>query len=402
MGSMKIRQEAIERMEYRQAYFWDRYQGVFEHMARIYNCSRYRVYNPPGYAQPQYDQYYQQYYPQQPPQQHHDDEEDEYSGLVPNPSPSAPFVPPSRHKWDLVFQPMFDEFFSPPASVASPVPVPVHLPQQLLIKMHPHQVAHMSNDPYFGIPIPETLFEESSSSDVIYTTMHSDAPISEHLSKWTKDHPLQNIIGDPSKPISTKLQLHEQALFCYYDAFLTSVEPKTYKYTLTQSCWIEAMQEKLHEFERLKVSNHPQGIDFEESFAPVARLEVVRIFLAFTAHMNMIVYQMDMLDHAVMSDTRRKHMEVFNYWETNFCGHQKQKSIAITSKELNILALSAVVAQVLWMIFTTSRLCALDTLKFPNLLNIFTKALCRERIEFLIDKLRMRSFTPETLKELAD
>ncbi|GKA89429.1 retrovirus-related pol polyprotein from transposon TNT 1-94 [Tanacetum coccineum] len=45
------------------------------------------------------------------------------SGLVPNPPPSAPFVPPSRHEWDLVFQPVFDEFFSPPASVASPVPV---------------------------------------------------------------------------------------------------------------------------------------------------------------------------------------------------------------------------------------------------------------------------------------
>ncbi|GKF78357.1 retrovirus-related pol polyprotein from transposon TNT 1-94, partial [Tanacetum coccineum] len=36
-----------------------------------------------------------------------------------------------------------------------------------------------------------------------------------------------------------------------------------------------------------------EGIDFEESFAPVARLEAVRIFLAFAAHMNMIVYQMD-------------------------------------------------------------------------------------------------------------
>ncbi|GKE88430.1 integrase, catalytic region, zinc finger, CCHC-type containing protein [Tanacetum coccineum] len=45
------------------------------------------------------------------------------SGLVPNPPPSAPFVPPSRHEWDLMFQPVFDEFFSPPASAASLVPV---------------------------------------------------------------------------------------------------------------------------------------------------------------------------------------------------------------------------------------------------------------------------------------
>ncbi|GJW39090.1 hypothetical protein Tco_0064935 [Tanacetum coccineum] len=77
MGSMEIRQEAIERMEYRQAYHWDRYQGVFEHMAGVYNVPLQGAYNPPGYAQPQYDQYYQQYYPQQPPQQQHDDEEDE-------------------------------------------------------------------------------------------------------------------------------------------------------------------------------------------------------------------------------------------------------------------------------------------------------------------------------------
>ncbi|GKE54617.1 retrovirus-related pol polyprotein from transposon TNT 1-94 [Tanacetum coccineum] len=70
------------------------------------------------------------------------------SGLVSNPPPSTPFVPPSRHEWDLVFQPVFDEFFSPPASVASPIPLEklqlllsqsVYLPQQPLIKMHPHK-----------------------------------------------------------------------------------------------------------------------------------------------------------------------------------------------------------------------------------------------------------------------
>ncbi|GJW66680.1 retrovirus-related pol polyprotein from transposon TNT 1-94 [Tanacetum coccineum] len=122
-------------------------------------------------------------------------------------------------------------------------------------------------------------------------------------------------------------------MFCYYDAFLTSVEPKTYKDALTQSCWIEAIQEELHEFERLKVweliplldkvmvitikwiyklkldklggilknkarlvahgYRQEERIDFKESFAPVARLEAVQIFLAFAAHMNMTVYQMD-------------------------------------------------------------------------------------------------------------
>ncbi|GJX52928.1 spindle assembly checkpoint component MAD1-like protein [Tanacetum coccineum] len=184
--------------------------------------------------------------------------------LIPNPPPSAPFVPLMRHDWYIVFQPVFDEFISPSASVSSPVlvlavaaldpvestdlpsstsvdqdaptPITSQTTQQLQSQeiplcaeeeFHDLEVAHMSNDPYFGIPIPDTVFEESSSSDFIPTTVHSDAPISEHLSKWTKDHPLQNIIGDPSIPVSTRLQLHEQALFCYYDAFLSSVEPKT-------------------------------------------------------------------------------------------------------------------------------------------------------------------------------
>ncbi|GKF61200.1 retrovirus-related pol polyprotein from transposon TNT 1-94, partial [Tanacetum coccineum] len=72
-------------------------------------------------------------------------------------------------------------------------------------------------------------------------------------SKWTKDHPLENIIGELTRPVSTHLQLHEQTLFCYYDAFFTAVEPKTYKDALTQACWIEVMQEELNEFKRLEV-----------------------------------------------------------------------------------------------------------------------------------------------------
>ncbi|GKG02293.1 hypothetical protein Tco_0306998, partial [Tanacetum coccineum] len=52
MSSMEIKQEAIERMEYIQSYDWDRYQGVFEHMAVVYNVPLQGAYNPPGYAQP--------------------------------------------------------------------------------------------------------------------------------------------------------------------------------------------------------------------------------------------------------------------------------------------------------------------------------------------------------------
>nr|GFC80909.1 putative Gag-Pol polyprotein [Tanacetum cinerariifolium] len=80
------------------------------------------------------------------------------------------------------------------------------------------KVAHMGNDPLLGVPFQKLLL----------SNLHQ-------------------------RPVSTRLQLHEQALFCYYDAFLTSMEPKTYKEALTQACWIEAMQEELNEFKRLEM-----------------------------------------------------------------------------------------------------------------------------------------------------
>nr|GEU81502.1 hypothetical protein [Tanacetum cinerariifolium] len=73
MGSIEIRQGDTERMAYRQSYHWDRYAGVFEHMARVYNVPLYGAYNPPRYEQQQCDQYYQQY-PSQQQQQQPDDE----------------------------------------------------------------------------------------------------------------------------------------------------------------------------------------------------------------------------------------------------------------------------------------------------------------------------------------
>ncbi|GJS96924.1 retrovirus-related pol polyprotein from transposon TNT 1-94 [Tanacetum coccineum] len=274
------------------------------------------------------------------------------SGLVPNPPPSTSFVPPSRSDWDLLFQLLFDELPTPPPSVDHPVPevialiadvvapVPVVstgspsstnvdqdapspsdsqttpktqppvIPNNVEEDNHDIEVAHMGNDPYFGIPVLEIHSDQSSSSDSIHTI---------------------------------------QALFCYYDAFLAVVEPNTYKDALTQSCWIETMQEELKEFECLRVwelvprldkvmvitlkwiykvkldelggilknkvrlvargYRQEEGIDFEESFAPVSRLEAIRIFLVFAAHMNMVVYQMD-VKTAFLNGNLRKEVYV--------------------------------------------------------------------------------------------
>nr|GEX82658.1 retrovirus-related Pol polyprotein from transposon TNT 1-94 [Tanacetum cinerariifolium] len=137
-----------------------------------------------------------------------------------------------------------------PATIKTQSPV---ILQDVEKDIHNIEVAHMENDLLFGMPIPEEASDQSSSTVSPHTIEQPDHQIPQHNSKWTKDHPLDNIIGQLSRPVSTRLQLYEQALFCYYDAFLTSVEPKTYKDALTQSCWIEAMQKELNEFERLEV-----------------------------------------------------------------------------------------------------------------------------------------------------
>nr|GFB43690.1 hypothetical protein [Tanacetum cinerariifolium] len=190
------------------------------------------------------------------------------SGLVQKSSPSTAYVPPLRNDWDFLFQSMFDELLNPPPSVDNQAAEVIALIADVIPPVQPDstvipqdveednldmEVAHMGNYPLFGVPIPEATSAQSSSTVSPQSIMQPDYPIPYHNSKWMKDHPLQNIIGQFSRPVSTWLQLYEQARFCYYDAFLTSVEPKTYKEVLTQSCWIEAMQEELNEFERLEV-----------------------------------------------------------------------------------------------------------------------------------------------------
>ncbi|GJR85202.1 retrovirus-related pol polyprotein from transposon TNT 1-94 [Tanacetum coccineum] len=247
------------------------------------------------------------------------------SGLVQNIPSSTLFVPPTKKYWETLFQPMFDKYLNPSPcvdlqvlAVIAPEPaISTGTPSSTIIDQgapstrtsqtnqktpylviplsveeadHDIEVAHIDNNPYIDFLIPKPSFEDSSSQVVILNNVHSVNQPPEYINKWTKDHPIDNVIGDPSRPVSTRHQLQDEALLCYFNAFFSSIEPKSYKEALTENYWIEAMQEELNEFKRLK----EEGIDFEESFAPVARLEAIRIFIAFAAHMNMMVYQMDM------------------------------------------------------------------------------------------------------------
>nr|GEY13552.1 retrotransposon protein, putative, unclassified [Tanacetum cinerariifolium] len=78
------------------------------------------------------------------------------------------------------------------------------------------------------------------------------------------------------------------------DLFVNRIlEPKTVKEALTDLAWIESMKEELHQFITLDVWELEEGIDFEESFAPVVRMEAIKIFLAYAAHKGFTLYQMD-------------------------------------------------------------------------------------------------------------
>nr|GEX30238.1 hypothetical protein [Tanacetum cinerariifolium] len=133
--------------------------------------------------------------------------------------------------------------------------------------------------------------------------------------KIHKDHPKSQIIGLMDTPIQTKnksKEVEEQSFiatihqktdptlfqFCLFSCFLSQVENKKISDALQDLSWVEAMQEELLQFKIQNVlvaQGHTQeeGIDYDEVFAPVARIEAIRLFLAYASFMGFKVYQMD-------------------------------------------------------------------------------------------------------------
>ncbi|GJT09260.1 retrovirus-related pol polyprotein from transposon TNT 1-94 [Tanacetum coccineum] len=77
-------------------------------------------------------------------------------------------------------------------------------------------------------PLNESPNEDSTSHGSS-SNMRQLHTLFEHLGRWTKDHPIANMIGNPSRSVSTRKQLETDALWCYFDAFLTLIEPKNFK-----------------------------------------------------------------------------------------------------------------------------------------------------------------------------
>ncbi|GJS80690.1 retrovirus-related pol polyprotein from transposon TNT 1-94 [Tanacetum coccineum] len=317
---------------------------------------------------------------------------------------------------------------------------------------HDLDVAYMNNNLFFGIPIPEHDFEASYSLDVIPTIVHIAAPNSEHVSKWTKDHPLENIIGELERPelvprpdkvmVITlkwiyKVKLDEfRGILVTFRIFSQNSLESLKKYGF-DTC--DPVDTPMVEKSKLDEDKEGKAVD------PSHYRGMIGTLLYLTATFADA-------DHAGCQDTRRSTSGSMQFLGDRLVSwsSKRQKSAAISSTEAEYIAMSGCCAQILWMRSQLtdyglgfnkipmycdnksaialscnnvqhSRSKHIDIrfhfikehvengvieLYFVNteyqLADIFTKALARERIEFLINKLGMRSFTPETLKQLAD
>ncbi|GJZ37869.1 retrovirus-related pol polyprotein from transposon TNT 1-94 [Tanacetum coccineum] len=243
-------------------------------------------------------------------------------------SSAEPMNTPSKEDLDNLFGPMFEEYFEKTSSdttinsAAQPTQVHEDSSSTSSIFVDAHEappVVTTSDEQTSPISLTEAdEFNQEDSADfdgnaqfVPYNppsreeiessttalepsnvqNFHQVQP-STHI--WTKDHPLDQVIGDPSKPVMTRQRLHTDSEVCMYALTVSTIEPKNIKEAMADHSWIESMQDELNQFERLQCDaenivirnkthlvakgyKQEEDIDFEDSFAPVVRLEAVRM-----------------------------------------------------------------------------------------------------------------------------
>ncbi|GJS44568.1 retrovirus-related pol polyprotein from transposon TNT 1-94 [Tanacetum coccineum] len=101
----------------------------------------------------------------------------------------------------------------------------------------------------FSTPVQEQ--GETSSRHVDSSNMHTFYQHHPSAQRWTKDHPLEQVIGNPSQSVRTRRQLETDGEMCMFALTVSRTEPKNIKEAMADSAWIESMQEELHQFDRL-------------------------------------------------------------------------------------------------------------------------------------------------------
>ncbi|GKA92958.1 hypothetical protein Tco_0814944, partial [Tanacetum coccineum] len=174
------------------------------------------------------------------------------SGLAPSHVPATTNIPPTDKDLEILFQPMFDEYFeqstdSEPVPTATVVNAPIvstNTSASTMIAQDAPSTSHSLSSSQVHPPVfpqGEPSSAQSTSGDVSLAEPNQVNQPPDHLRKWTKDHPLDNIVGNPSRPVSTRKQLASDALWCCYHTVLSKVEPKNFKMAVNEDSWFEAM-----------------------------------------------------------------------------------------------------------------------------------------------------------------
>ncbi|GJR24850.1 retrovirus-related pol polyprotein from transposon TNT 1-94 [Tanacetum coccineum] len=252
---------------------------------------------------------------------------------------------------------------------------------------------------------------------------------------------------------------------CMFALTVTIAEPKNIKEAMADSAWIEAMQEELHQFDILQIWElidkpfgktviklkwlwknkndedqtvirnkarlvakgyaQEEGIDFEESFAPVARLEAVRIFIAYAAHKSFPIYQMDVKMTFLNGPLKEEvyvaqsdgfvdpaHPEkVYRLWKALY--GLKQAPRAWYDEFSNFLMSKGFTKGTIDPTLFTTRYgkdillvqIYVDDIIFGTeyqLADMFTKALLEDRFQYLVRRIGMRCLTSAELEVLAN
>ncbi|GKC86411.1 retrovirus-related pol polyprotein from transposon TNT 1-94, partial [Tanacetum coccineum] len=175
----------------------------------------------------------------------------ENSGPVPqlqNVSPSTDTIVLLQQELDLLFGPLYDEFFN--AGISS-----VHKSSSPTDNSKQQDTPPTTNNPSSTEPTTPTTnvhVEENNNNQAEDTHVQQDEFINPFCTP-TKDHPLSQVHGNPSKPVQIRRQLITDPEMCMFALTVSIAKPKTIKEAMDNSTWIEAMHEELHQFDRLQV-----------------------------------------------------------------------------------------------------------------------------------------------------
>nr|GEX34527.1 integrase, catalytic region, zinc finger, CCHC-type, peptidase aspartic, catalytic [Tanacetum cinerariifolium] len=297
------------------------------------------------------------------------------SGLIQKIIPQLPCNPPKRDDWDTLCQPLFDEYFNPPTIFVSTV-LDFAAPRAVEIADSPVCVKESPKTPLFhDDPLYEFLHEDSTSQESSSNMRHSHTPF-KLICRWTKDHPITNVIGDPSRSVSTRKQLKIEAMWCYFDAFLTSIEPKNFKQAMTKDYKV-----KTDEFGGVLKNKKQKSTVISSTEAE---------YIALSGCCAQILWMRSQLTNYGFTFNK-----ILLYCDN-------KSAIALCCN--NVQHSSAKHIDVRYHFIKAQMENGIVKLYFVRmeyqLADIFTEPLPRERFNFLIEKLGMRSMSPETLKRL--